>query len=126
MGETLLDTQKVVYYLAIGKEMHKHVRSKVHSAFSFTCTLMSVCRKSVPFLSGSSWGGGDVASAVTSVSPSAPSFPANISSRLLSSSEICSTFRFVSATRIQYKKGGMRICLKSEGMLCHTFLFGIN
>lgn len=53
--------------------------------------------ENAPFLSESSVGAGDVSSAVTSTAPSAPSFPANISSRLLSSSEICSTLRFVSA-----------------------------
>lgn len=40
---------------------------------------------------------GDVSSAVTFTAPSPPSLPANISSRLLNSSEICSTLRFVSA-----------------------------
>lgn len=56
----------------------------------------------------SSLGSGDVSSAVTSTAPSAPSFPANISSRLLSSSEICSTLRFVSAGNGQRKKSGWR------------------
>lgn len=65
------------------------------------------CKQNTPFVCdwmGSSVGAGDVSSAVTSTAPSVPSLAANISSRLLSSSEICSTLRFVSAGNRQRKE----------------------
>lgn len=60
-------------------------------------------RQHVPLLSGSSCAAGDAASPVAASVPSVSSFPANISSRLLSSSEICSTLRLVAATGTQCK-----------------------
>lgn len=60
-------------------------------------------RQHVPLLPGSSCAAGDAASPVAASVPSVSSFPANISSRLLSSSEICSTLRLVAAAGAQCK-----------------------
>lgn len=88
----------------------------------------NVSKITIPLLSSwswSLWGTVDVTSSVTSIALSAPSLSANISSRLLSSSEICSTFRFVSAWNRQEKeedRGKQRTRETAQESSYQTFL----